>query len=250
MKGLLTIAAIVVLLAGHSQPATSFEAGNAAYANKDWATAITNYSAALDSGYNAAALHFNLANAYYQSKQLGPAILHYERAWRLDPTDPDIQFNKQLANLQVIDKVTPDEKTVIGAWWASFLLTASTNGWTYAALAFFLITGLLGILFLVTLHRFWRPFAFFGSITTLVLALLLSLIAHQRLRVTQPAVDMAIIMTPNVYVKSAPTDDATDLFILHEGLQVEVQDTGGDWVRITVSQDKQGWVPAASLAII
>lgn len=250
MKGLVTIAAILVLLAGQSQPIASFEAGNVSYANKDWVTAIANYTVALDSGYNAAALHFNLANAYYQNKQLGPAILHYERAWRLEPTDPDIQFNKKLANLQVIDKVASDEKTVIGVWWVSFLLTFSTNGWTYAALALFLATGLLGILFLATLHRFWRPFTFFGSIITLVLALLLSLIAHQRLRITQPATDKAIIMTPNVYVKSAPTDDATDLFILHEGLQVDVQDPKGSWVRIAVGNDKQGWVPAASIAII
>lgn len=250
MKWLLTIVAWIPLAVATAQPIDLFEQANEAYANEAWDTAIVRYEAILETDYRSAAVHFNLANAYYQTGELGRAILHYERAWQLDPTDEAINFNKKLANLQIIDKVAPKEPTIIGAWWESFLLTASTNTWTYTAIFFFFLTLALGALFLLVKHPFWRPFSFFGSLSTLVIALLLTIIAHQRYRVTYPGTPQAIIMAPNVYVKSAPKTGSTDLFILHEGLKVTVQEEKGDWLRIGVENDKQGWVKAADLAII
>ena len=240
----------MALVVAVAQPNDLFEQGNTAYANEEWATAIEHYEAILDTDYRSASIHFNLANAYYQIGDLGQAILHYERAWQLDPTDEDIIFNKKLANLQIIDKVEPKEPTFIGAWWQSFLLTASTNVWAFTAVLFFFLTLGLGTVFLLVKHPFWRPFSFFGGLSTLVIALLLTFIAHQRYGVTYPGTPEAIIMAPNVYVKSAPKAGSTDLFILHEGLKVTVQEQEGDWLRIGVENDKQGWVKAADLAII
>lgn len=250
MKWLVTIGMIIWLSAATGQPTDLFEQANTAYAEEEWTVAIDNYEEILQSDYRSAAVHFNLANAYYQMGELGQAILHYERAWQLDPTDEDINFNKKLANLQIIDKVTPKDPTIIGAWWEGFLLSASTNTWTYTAILFFILTLVLGAVFLFMKHAFWRPFSFFGALATLAIALLMTLMAHQRYQVTYPPTPRAIIMAPNVYVKSAPKANSTDLFILHEGLKVTVQEEDGEWCRVGVENDKQGWVKRSDLAII
>lgn len=250
MKWLLTIGVVISMGVAAAQPVDLFEQANIEYANEEWAKAIEKYEAILESDYRSAAVYFNLANAYYQIGELGKAILYYERAWQLDPTDEDINFNLKLANLQIIDKVESKEPTIIGAWWEQFLLTARTNTWAYTAVLFFFLTLCLGATFLLVRHPFWRPFSFFGGLSMLVIALLMTLLAQQRFRVTYPTTPKAIIMAPNVYVKSAPKAGSTDLFILHEGLKVTVQEEDGAWFRIGIENDKQGWVKAADLVII
>ena len=51
----------------------------------------------------------NLGNCYYRKAVILPkAILNYEKAKSLAPSDADIQFNLQIANLKTADKITPD----------------------------------------------------------------------------------------------------------------------------------------------
>ena len=45
----------------------------------------------------------------------------------------------------------------------------------------------------------------------------------------------AIIFAPSVTVKSSPDESGTDLFLVHEGLKVTVEDAVGEWIEIKLA---------------
>ncbi len=52
----------------------------------------------------------------------------------------------------------------------------------------------------------------------------------------------AILMEANAYVKSAPSSQSEDLFILHEGTKVLVLEKFNDWTKIKLSDGMIGWL--------
>ena len=60
-----------------------------------------------------------------------------------------------------------------------------------------------------------------------------------------------IVMDPAVTVKSTPTESGSDLFVIHEGTRVEIQDSSmKDWFEIQIADGKIGWIPKNSLELI
>lgn len=49
-------------------------------------------------------------------------------------------------------------------------------------------------------------------------------------------------MTSTVTVKASPRNTGTDLFIIHEGLKVQIIDALDNWYEIRLSDGKQGWM--------
>jgi uncharacterized protein YgiM (DUF1202 family) len=60
----------------------------------------------------------------------------------------------------------------------------------------------------------------------------------------------AVIFTSSINGKSSPDNSGTDLFILHEGSKVTIEDNVGEWYEIKLSDGNKGWVPSNSLTII
>ena len=60
----------------------------------------------------------------------------------------------------------------------------------------------------------------------------------------------AIISSPIVSGKSSPDKSGNDLFVLHEGTKVTIEDEVGEWYEIRLSDGNKGWVPLNSLIII
>ena len=58
-------------------------------------------------------------------------------------------------------------------------------------------------------------------------------------------------MRSAVNVKSTPSKNGTDLFILHEGTKVTVTDsTMKGWKEIRVADGKEGWVETSDIEVI
>ena len=49
-------------------------------------------------------------------------------------------------------------------------------------------------------------------------------------------------MKANAYIKSAPSNQSEDLFILHEGTKVQVLEVFNDWTKIKLSDGMIGWL--------
>lgn len=248
MKRLMAIVTLVWALALQGSSADSlFAEANRAYSDGDFRVAATLYDSLLQSGYRSAAIHFNRGNAYYRLNDYGPAILHFERALRLDPANEDIHFNLKLANLHTVDKVSPAGATLASATWQRLLHWQSTRGWAISGIVLLWLVLGAGAVFLYARSIALRQTAFFSGVALLLAGTAFLLLGWQRWQLDHPPHPDAIILAPNAYVKAEPSQAATDLFIIHEGLKVTVTETADDWTRILVDGNKQGWVPGEVL---
>jgi tetratricopeptide (TPR) repeat protein len=109
MKGFVS-AFIFVLLALSlvaQDNSTLIKKGNKDYTDGLYHNAIEDYLKVLGNGYESPELYFNLGNAYFKANDLASAILYYEKAKKLKPNDPDVNFNLHIANSRIVDKIDP-----------------------------------------------------------------------------------------------------------------------------------------------
>ena len=59
--------------------------------------------------------------------------------------------------------------------------------------------------------------------------------------------DSGIIMTPSVVVRGAPDSSGTELFVVHEGLKVQVLGSLGELYNVRLADGNEGWVTKADL---
>jgi SH3-like domain-containing protein len=57
----------------------------------------------------------------------------------------------------------------------------------------------------------------------------------------------AIIFCPVASGKSSPDSSGTDLFVIHEGTKVKIEDEVGEWLEIRLSDGNKGWIPSNCL---
>ena len=60
----------------------------------------------------------------------------------------------------------------------------------------------------------------------------------------------AVLVAPNAYVKTAPSESADDYFIIHEGVRLQVIDQVSNWSRISLLDGKDGWVKTIDFEVI
>lgn len=57
-------------------------------------------------------------------------------------------------------------------------------------------------------------------------------------------------LCPRVTVKSSPSETGTDLFLIYEGLKVEMTDSIGTWKEVKLADGNQGWLPDSCIVKI
>lgn len=219
---------------------------NQQYQAGDYAKAIEGYKQILNGGKESAEVYFNLGNAYYKTNQYPLAILNYERAKLLAPSDEDIQFNLDMANQHVVDAINPLPQVFFVRWWNSLTNQLSVDGWAKLSVFTFIVFLALGGLFSFTRNGTVKRLSFWGGILIIVISIFsFNFAARHKQRITGH--NFAIIMQASVTAKSSPAENGTDLFVIHEGLKVEIKDRLGSWLQIRLSDGNQGWLPESSL---
>jgi tetratricopeptide (TPR) repeat protein len=226
-----------------------FSGANDEYRAGKYREAAGMYEQILANGYESAALYYNLGNAYYKMENVPAAILNYERAKRLAPDDEDILYNLRIANLRVIDKIEPVPRLFFITWLDALLNLASSGGWAAIGIAALW----LAVLFLVFIRllpaRKFRKAPVAAAVMALCLALSgFSAAAVQSGRENPGSA--GIVFEQSVPVKSAPDNRSTDLFVVHEGIRVELLDTVGEWRKIRLADGKVGWIEVSALKVI
>ena len=231
-----------------SNAVTKAEA-DSAYVQERYQQAAKDYEALLKQGVSAD-LYYNLGNCYYRMDQMTQAVLNYERALLLSPGDKDIRFNLQMARSKTIDKITPESEMFFVTWYRSLVNVMSVDGWARTALVALIVAIVLALFYLFS-DRIWlRKIGFFGGIIALLLFLVGNLFAwQQKSNLTQRT--GAIIIKSAVNVKSTPSKNGTDLYILHEGTKVTVTDSSmREWRKIRVADGKEGWLEVSEIEVI
>lgn len=223
-----------------------FNQANKFYEAGDYPQAIMVYEKILAAGKVNWQVYYNLGNAYYKQKQYGKAILNYERAHRLNRDNEDIDFNLDLANLSVADRITVMPRSLVVVWLDKamhfFTITAAAT----IMLVFWVLAFAGAILWRLGRREFlqnWGRRVVWGAGGIwLIFALIFGRLAYE-----QATVQEGIVLASRVVVRSSPAEDATEMFILHEGVKVRLQESSGAWQRIKLADGKVGWLEARAL---
>ena len=223
---------------------------DSAYIQGDYLTAIDIYQSVIENQGVNATLYMNLGNCWLKRDEIAKAILYYERAYLLDPSDPDIRFNLDLARTKTVDKVNAVNQLFIVVWFKKLLAVLDVNGWAVMTVILFALTIILTGVLLFSKKLGLRKISFSFSVFFLLLSILSFIFATTQMGNIRER-DTAIIMSPSVTVKSTPTSAGTDLFIIHEGRKVKILDSSmKEWVEIRLEDGNTGWIPVDVMEII
>ncbi len=226
-----------------------WEKANAFYTTEDYQQAISTYEEILQNGEESAKLYFNLGNAYYKAGDINNAILNYERAKLFAPQDDDIQFNLELANQYVVTKIDELPQPFFLRWRNRIINMYPANAWSVISIsAFILFLILLGLFFFSRSVRLKRISFWLGIALVIVSAFTFSFASRQTRKIAER--DKAIVFCPRVTIKSSPVQTGTDLFLIYEGVKVEITDSLNTWKEIKLNDGNQGWLPDSCIVKI
>lgn len=217
------------------------------YKKEKYEQAAVAYEKILKKEGVAAAVYYNLGNCYYKMDEIPRAVLNYERALLLSPGDEDIRANLVLARSKTIDKTTLASEMFFVTWWRAVVNSMSVQAWTTLAIAAFvlMLVGILLYCFVSTIAV--RKVGVYGAFVMLFLVFISNIAAYSQNELIQNRMT-AIVMSPAVTVKSSPSINSTDLFVIHEGTKVEILDNQmKGWREVKFEEGKQGWVPREAI---
>ncbi len=251
MKKIITLILVIapILLFAQSNNTTLWENANAFYTSEEYEQAISTYEQIVASGEESAKLYFNLGNAYYKTGDINNAILNYERAKILAPHDEDIEFNLSIANQYVVTKIEALPQPFFLRWRTSIVNKYPTDTWAYISIgAFVLFLILLGFYLFSRLVSVKRISFWFGILAIFFSIFTFSMAAQQKEKINNRK--NAIVFCPRVTVKSSPSESGTDLFLIYEGLKLQVTDELNTWTEIKLADGNKGWLPDSCIVRI
>ncbi|TVR73274.1 MAG: tetratricopeptide repeat protein [Marinilabiliales bacterium] len=227
-----------------SAPATPnvlFDMANNLYVEGRFEEAIQVYEQIAEADYRSPELYYNLGNACYRSNRIPAAILNYERALLLAPGDDDIRFNLELARMHVRDRIEELPGFFLNRWWTGARDLFGIRTWALLSVSAFIVMLVLLLGFLMSSSVTLKKLLFWLSVPALLISLMSFIFGLDR-RNHVRNYNGAIVFAPAVSVKSSPDAHSTDLFIIHEGTKVYVEDALGEWYSVRLADGNKGWL--------
>lgn len=217
---------------------SAFDKAGAFYKSGQYKEAAEQYEKMIAQSGADAAVYYNLGNCYFKLNLLGKSILSYERAQRLAPDDEDIVHNLKLAQLKAVDRVQSVPQLGLVSTWKKFVASQSSSGWgTYALAAVWSAILLAGIYLFLMSNKLLKTLAYTLTVASFLL-LSLAFIRHNG----EVSSGEGILLAESLNIKSAPDENAGNIFILHEGVKFKLLDRVGSWHKIRLADGKVGWL--------
>jgi tetratricopeptide (TPR) repeat protein len=230
----------------------SMDSANQLYENGEFRQAVEAYEQMADLGVQDSTLYYNLGNAYFKLEDFGRAILNYRRAQVLTPRDGDTRTNLDLARAQALDQLDTPGNEIFSSQMAHFTQQWFTlNEFALLALGLWFAFAALLIAYNTSKPRSrLREGLQYALIAAVILMLFGSISLGSRLYLekTQPA---GIVVAGEIDVKSGPGAQYITEFTLHNGAEVSILETRGNWARLGLpGGELQGWVSTESLEAV
>ncbi len=244
---ILIIAFAFLSIKAYSNPI--FDEGVKFYMSKQYDKSINSFQTLVNDGYQSHSLYYNLACAYFKIEDYSHAMLWFERSKRLNPSDEDTEFNLQVAKYKLKDKIEALPEIFFVNWWKSFLNIFNEKQWAINAIILFFILFSLIAVFLITPYYWMRKTSFYVGVLVTFLFFVSFISAYSQAKLKTQN-NIAIVMSKKLEIKSSPDASSKVLFVVHEGIKVNVQDKIGDWVEIKLPNGDKGWVLLSELEIV
>ncbi len=246
MKKILSIVSIVLVSISLMGQQEMINKGDSAYKQEMYREAVTQYEAVLGQGFESAELYYNLGNAYFNLNNLPAAILNYERARVLSPGDADIEFNLNIANSMITDKIEIVPEVFYVRWWKSLRSSFNLHTWTVASISIFAILILCAGIFFLSRNIFMRKLGFWAGTAFFLLSIAVFSMTFTKYDMQSKHME-AIVFDPTITVKSSPSQLGKDLFVIHEGTKVHIIEEINEWCNISIANGSDGWLPSSSI---
>lgn len=242
MKRALLITCLSMLLGiSYANPDSLFQAGNSLYQEGNYEMALEKYGEIILMGYESAELYYNMGNAAYRSNSIGYAILYFEKTLKLDPKHEDAANNLEFASRYRVDTFEEVPELFIRTWIRSFFKMLPERTWSILSLTLFIVIISSILIYIFSRKLLLKKLGFFVALISVFLFFLSFTGALRSFRsITKP--DSAIILSPSVVVRSSPSESGTELFILHEGTRVQINEGVTGWQNIRVIDGREGWI--------
>ena len=212
-----------------------FLSANSDYANQQYNAAIKKYNLILSSNLESHELYYNLANSFFKINEIHQAIYYYEKALKIKPDFDDAKENLEICNLQLIDKIEEIPELMITSLYNNIINFLSLKNWIYLTLIFIWVS-----LIIFSYNSFVKKnkkSVLYLVIFSFFLFFITTKKYNQNINVKE-----AIIYSSVINVMSAPSEQSTNLFSLHIGTKVKIEDQIENWVNIRIANGKKGWV--------
>jgi tetratricopeptide (TPR) repeat protein len=247
---------IVILITFSFEPAISqstskdkFYQGVTYFTAGSYKEALQVWTEIYNSGYRSANLDYNIGNAYFKLNNIPSAILFYERAYLLKPADENINYNLQVARTLIVDRFQEIPELFFVRWYDFVSLFLSTNAWAKISVGSFILFLLLLSLYIYSPRHRYKVIGFWLAVFFFIICITSFAFSSRNKSLVYDNKE-AIIFAPLVSGKSSPDKSGNDLFVLHEGTKVTVEDAVGEWYEIRLSDGNKGWIPSNSLTKI
>lgn len=219
---------------------------NNAYNNGLYDSALTTYNRIIDNNIESGELYYNMGNAYFKTDDIASSILYYEKAKKLLPNDENIKYNLSIVNSMIVDKIDKVPELFYERWWNFFYNMLNTDSWAiFSLISFSLFVITIG-LFILSRKRSSRKLSFFIGMFFLFTTTTSTILAYQKYYLSIDH-NEGIVFTSSITIKSSPTQNAVDLFVIHEGTKVKIVDRIDNWVEIKIKNGSIGWLPEKSI---
>ena len=244
MRTLITLLIILLSFAVFPFEAEElFREGVDSYQDGNYNEAVEKWEELISKGYRDARIYYNLGNAYFRAGSYGRAVLSLERAARLSPNDGKIRDNLKFVRARLKDNF--DDGTLSAS--IAFrilkglenLLPLSTLRAAVTGLNYLLCLSIALLLLLRSNHV--RSAATFGGTIIFALLLIFSILFGLNYYKSH-VVEGGVIVSLSVTGRSSPRQDATVLFVVHEGTKVRIWDEVGDWTRVSLPNGLTGFI--------
>jgi len=236
------LSSLTLVLALAVTPIEAYNQGNSLYAQKDYAGAALAYQQALEAG-ESAPVHYNLGNALFKAGKIGQAILHYRRARYLAPRDADISTNLAFARSYRVDKVLALPSPLARALDRAFHWLSRREAALLAAAAF----ALAGLALAAWIVRRWGAAL---AAACLLAAVALFCFVTQQVWSAEVGSRPAVVVAPEVNALSGPSDEFNQILLLHDGTEVRIRESRGDYVLAQLPGGSGGWVRKDAVAFV
>ncbi len=235
---------IILILSASQLSASSdslYTRAVALYEEGKFELALESWQKVVESGYESPELYYNMGNAAFRSNSIGYSALYYEKALKLDPSMKDAAHNLEFLSRYKSDGFEEVPEFFIRSWISSAQHALPEHAWSIMALAGFLFTMAFLLLYIFTRGLALKKTGFFATLAGLLFTIFtLSSAFASHHAIIHP--ESGIILAPSVIVKSTPSETGTELFILHEGTRVKVNEEVTGWHNIRIIDGREGWI--------